>query len=78
MHEHGLLKGKTLGVDSTTLEANAAMKSIVRKDSGDDWLAHLKVLAAAEGIVIESRADAARWRSSVSGVAARPRPNKPT
>ena len=61
VHEHGLLKGKTLGVDSTTLEANAAMKSIVRKDSGDDWLAHLKVLAAQEGIVIESRADAARF-----------------
>ena len=61
VHAHGLLKGKTLGVDSTTLEANAAMKSIVRKDSGDDWLAHLKVLAAQEGITIESRADAARF-----------------
>lgn len=61
VHEHGLLKGKTLGVDSTTLEANAAMKSIVRKDSGDDWLAHLKTLAAAEGIEIESRTDAARF-----------------
>lgn len=61
VHEHGLLKGKTLGVDSTTLEANAAMKSIVRKDSGDDWLDHLKTLAAAEGIEIESRADAARF-----------------
>jgi transposase len=61
VHEHGLLKGKTLGVDSTTLEANAAMKSIVRKDSGDDWLAHLKTLAAAEGIELESRADAARF-----------------
>ncbi len=61
VHEHGLLKGKTLGVDSTTLEANAAMKSIVRKDSGDDWEAHLKKLAAAEGIEISSRADAARF-----------------
>ncbi len=61
VHAHGLLKGKTLGVDSTTLEANAAMKSIVRKDSGDDWEAHLKKLAAAEGIEIQSRADAARF-----------------
>ena len=61
VHSHGLLKGKTLGVDTTTLEANAAMKSIVRKDSGDDWLAHLKVLAAQEGITIEPRADAARF-----------------
>jgi transposase len=32
-----LLKGKTVGVDSTTLEANAAMKSIERKDTGEDW-----------------------------------------
>lgn len=61
VHEHGLLSGKTLGVDSTSLEANAAMKSIVRRDSGDDWLAHLKVLAAQEGIEITSRADAVRF-----------------
>ena len=32
-----LLKGNTVGVDSTTLEANAAMRAIVRKDNGDDW-----------------------------------------
>ncbi len=32
-----LLSGKSVGVDSTTLEANAAMKSIVRRDSGEDW-----------------------------------------
>ena len=31
-----MLNGKTLGVDSTTLEANAAMKSIIRKDTGED------------------------------------------
>ena len=36
-----LLKGKTVGVDSTTLEADAAMKSIVRKDSGEDWKQYL-------------------------------------
>jgi transposase len=35
--EKKLLKGKTVGGDSTTLEANAAMKSIVRKDTGEDW-----------------------------------------
>jgi len=35
--EKGLLDGKTIAVDSTTLEANAAMKSIVRKDTGADW-----------------------------------------
>lgn len=36
-NEKGLLDGKTVGVDSTMLEANAAMKSIVRRDTGDDW-----------------------------------------
>ena len=34
-----LIAGKTVGVDSTTLEANAAMKSIVRRDTGEDWTA---------------------------------------
>ena len=43
---HKLLKGKTLGVDSTMLEANAAMKTIVRKDSGDDWNEYLRKLYA--------------------------------
>jgi transposase len=46
----GLVKGKTIGVDSTTLEANAAMKSIVRRDSGESYMAYLKRLAEAEGI----------------------------
>jgi transposase len=46
----GLIKGKTIGVDSTTLEANAAMKSIVRRDTGESYLEYLKRLAEAEGI----------------------------
>jgi transposase len=45
-----LLKGKTVGVDSTTLEANAAMKSIERKDTGEDWKAYLTRLAQDAGI----------------------------
>jgi transposase len=45
-----LLRGKTLGIDATTLEANAAMKSIVRKDGGGDWKEYLRTLAKAEGI----------------------------
>jgi len=36
-NEKRLLSGKTVGVDSTMLEANAAMKSIVRRDTGEDW-----------------------------------------
>lgn len=46
----GLVKGKTIGVDSTTLEANAAMKSIVRRDTGDSYNEYLKRLAEAEGV----------------------------
>jgi transposase len=46
----GLIKGKTIGVDSTTLEANAAMKSIVRRDTGEGYPAYLKRLAEAEGV----------------------------
>src|SRR6266849_8807294 len=46
----GLIKGRTIGVDSTTLEANAAMKSIVRRDTGESYMAYLKRLAEAEGI----------------------------
>jgi transposase len=46
----GLIRGKTIGVDSTTLEANAAMKSIVRRDTGESYSGYLKRLAEAEGI----------------------------
>ena len=48
--EAGLIRGKTIGVDSTTLEANAAMKSIVRRDTGESYAAYLKRLAEAEGL----------------------------
>src|SRR5215472_2544001 len=48
--EAGLIRGKTIGVDSTTLEANAAMKSIVRRDTGESYTAYLKRLAEAEGL----------------------------
>lgn len=50
LRERGLVRGKTLGIDATTLEANAAMKSIVRKDGGEGWKEYLRKLAAAEGI----------------------------
>jgi transposase len=47
--EKGVLNGKTLGVDSTTLEANAAMKSIVRRDNGEDWRAYVTGLMREAG-----------------------------
>jgi transposase len=48
--EKKLLKGKTVAVDSTLLEAEAAMKTIVRRDNGDDWKQYLRKLMAEEGI----------------------------
>ncbi len=50
LEQKGLLRAKTVGIDATTLEANAAMKSIVRKDTGADWNEYLRTLARAEGI----------------------------
>jgi hypothetical protein len=44
------VRGKSVAIDATTLEANAAMKSIVRKDTGEDWKDYLTGLARAEGI----------------------------
>ena len=46
----GLLKGKTIGIDATTLEANAAMKSIERRDTAESYTDYLRRLAKAEGI----------------------------
>lgn len=49
--EKKLLSGKTVGVDSTTLEANAAMKSIIRRDTGEDWKAYVTRLMREEGVI---------------------------
>jgi len=56
----GLLKGKTVGVDATTLEANAAMRSIVRRDNGASYEEFLTELATQSGIETPSREDLAR------------------
>jgi transposase len=49
--EKKLLSGKTVGVDSTLLEANAAMKSIVRRDTGEDWKQFVTRLMHEEGVI---------------------------
>jgi transposase len=56
----GLVKGKTLAIDATTLEANAAMRSIVRRDTGDTYNDFLTKLAQASGIETPTRADLAK------------------
>ena len=58
--EAGLLKGKTVAIDATTLEANAAMRSIVRRDTGESYDAFLTGLATASGIETPTRDDLAR------------------
>ena len=59
--ERGLLQGDTIAVDSTTLEANAAMKSIVRRDSGEDWQAYVGRLAREAGIEDPTAEDLRRF-----------------
>lgn len=55
-----LVKGKTIGIDATTLEANAALRSIVRRDSGETYQEFLTRLAQASGIATPTRAELAR------------------
>src|ERR1700681_2938300 len=78
--EAGLLKGQRIAIDATTLEANAAMRSIVRRDTGDSYEEFLRGLAKASGIATPTREDLARldrkrkkrtsnkeWRSPADG-----------
>jgi transposase len=58
--DRGLLKGRTVGVDATTLEANAAMRSIVRRDNGASYDEFLTGLARQSGIETPTREDLAR------------------
>jgi len=58
--QQGLVKGTTLLVDGTSLEANAAMRSIVRRDTGESYEEYLKGLAKASGIRTPTRAVLAR------------------
>jgi transposase len=56
----GLVKGNTIGIDATTLEANAALRSIVRRDTGEGYEEFLTKLAKGSGIGTPTRADLAR------------------
>lgn len=58
--EHGLLRGRTIGIDATTLEANAALRSIVRRDSGEQYEEFLRRLAKESGIETPTRAQLAK------------------
>jgi transposase len=58
--EEGLIDGRTVGVDGTFLEANAALRSIVRKDSGESYSEFLTELAKSSGIETPTRSDLAK------------------
>ena len=58
--KQGLIDGKTVGVDGTTLEANAAMRSIVRRDTGESYTEFLTKLAKASGIETPTQEDLAK------------------
>jgi len=58
--EGGLISGQTVSIDGTTLEANAALKSIVRRDNGQSYDEYLKGLAQAAGIENPTREQLAR------------------
>ena len=69
--EAGLVKGKTVVVDGTTLEANAAMRSIVRRDTGEAYEQYLTGLAKAAGIL--GRPPVQPWRDWIGAARRRAR-----
>ena len=58
--DRGLVKGQRIAIDATTLEANAAMRSIVRRDTGESYEEFLRGLAKASGIATPTREELAR------------------
>jgi transposase len=58
--DRGLLKGQRIAIDATTLEANAAMRAIVRRDTGESYEEFLRGLAKASGMATPTREDLAR------------------
>src|SRR4051795_1613522 len=58
--EQGLLKGNTISIDGTTLEANAALRSIVNRGTGEAYNEFLKKLAAESGIETPTREQLAK------------------
>ena len=65
MAEHGLIQGDRIGVDASTMEANAALRAIVRRDTGEGYREMLRRLAAESGIATPTAEDLIRldrWR----------------
>jgi transposase len=62
--EHGLFKGERIGVDGSTMEANAALRTIVRRDNGETYRAMLTRMAKESGIETPNAEDLARFDAS--------------
>jgi transposase len=60
LNAHGLIKGERIGVDASTMEANAALRTIVRRDSGEGYRDMLKRMAAESGIATPTTEDLIR------------------
>jgi transposase len=58
--EHGLVKGERIGVDTSTMEANAALRAIMRRDSGEGYREMLQCLAKESGIETPTADDLVR------------------
>jgi transposase len=58
--EHGLIKGDRIGVDASTMEANAALRAIVRRDTGEGYREMLGRLAEESGIATPTAEDLIR------------------
>jgi len=56
-----LIGGRTVGVDSTVIAANAAMKSMARREDGSDWETYVRKLAEEAGVEIKSEEDLRRF-----------------
>ena len=55
------MRGKTIGIDATTLEANAAMRSLARRDTGQDYESFVKGLAKSSGVPTPTRKELVRF-----------------
>lgn len=67
LSEHGLIKGERIGVDASTMEANAALRSIVRRDSGEDYREMLTRMAKESGIATPTADDLVRLDRARTG-----------
>ena len=59
--EAGVVRGKTIGIDATMLEANAALRSLVRRHTGQDYESFVKGLAEALGVPTPTRKELVRF-----------------